>query len=59
MYMFDTHMEYLQCASEVFQVVCGLVLVLTRAPDQSHFDHVIVQCAPTLTSIQDLFQPNS
>ena len=21
--------------------------------------HVIVQCAPTLTSIQDLFQPNS
>ena len=35
------------------------VRVLTHAPDQSHFDHGIVQCTPTLTSIQDLFQPNS
>ena len=25
----------------------------------SHFGHGIVQCAPTLTSTQDLFQPNS
>jgi len=24
-----------------------------------HFGHGIVQCSPTLTSIQDLFQPNS
>jgi len=24
----------------------------------SHFGHGIVQCAPTLTFIQDLFQPN-
>jgi len=26
---------------------------------KSHFGHGIVQCSPTLTSIQDLFQPNS
>jgi len=25
----------------------------------SHFGHGIVQCSPTLTSIQDLLQPNS
>ena len=25
----------------------------------SHFGHGIVQCSPTSTSIQDLFQPNS
>jgi len=25
----------------------------------THFGHGIVQCAPTLTSMQDLFQPNS
>jgi len=26
---------------------------------QSHFGHGIIQCAPTLTSIQNLFHPNS
>jgi len=26
---------------------------------KSHFGHGIVQCSPTFTSIQDLFQPNS
>jgi len=26
---------------------------------QSHFGHGIVQCTPTLISIQDLFHPNS
>jgi len=31
---------------------------LTHAPDQSHFGHGIVQCSPTFTSIQDLFQRN-
>jgi len=41
------------------QNVTGQVRVLTHAPDQSHFGHGMVQCSPTLTSIQDLFQPNS
>jgi hypothetical protein len=33
--------------------------LLTPALKMEHFGHGIVQCAPTLTSIQDLFQPNS
>jgi len=34
-------------------------IVFIKNYKQSHFGHGIVQCSPTLTSIQDLFQPNS
>jgi len=33
--------------------------VLFHGQSVTHFGHGIVQCSPTLTSIQDLFQPNS
>jgi len=33
--------------------------VLFHGQNESHFGHGIVQSAPTLTSIQDLFHPNS
>ena len=29
--MFDTHMDYLQCASEAFQIECGLTLVVLNS----------------------------
>ena len=35
------------------------MLYMFRTPFASHFGHGIVQCSPTFTSIQDLFQPNS
>ena len=35
------------------------VLFHGRNVTQSHFGHGIVQCSPTLTSTQDLFQQNS
>jgi len=35
------------------------MLYMYRTPFAWPFGHGIVQCTPTLTSIQDLFQPNS
>jgi len=33
--------------------------VLFHGQNVTHFGHGIIQCSPTFTSIQDLFQPNS
>jgi len=46
-----TSMLYIRCALYYSMAKMGL--------DQSHFGYGIVQCAPTLTSVQGLFLPNS
>jgi len=37
----------------------GSIVFINNYKYALHFGHGIVQCAPTLTSIQDLFRPNS
>jgi hypothetical protein len=44
----------------MFKISCALYYSMAKMRlDQSHFGHGIVHCTPTLTAIQDLFQPNS
>jgi len=46
-------------ALHVSDALYALYYSMAEMGVSSHFGHGIVQCAPTLTSIQDLFQPNS